>query len=128
MSVARGTRVEGGSSLGAKILQLLRVLKRYLMQGHHTLITGCAKVQGQPQTAQHFDPAVSITQNPFGELQTPRSKLIGHIDSGEGLAQEPNLGHLHRTSPLYGLEHVPHLPLYLDDSLSPTANLYALDL
>jgi len=128
MSVARGTGVEDCSSLGAKILQLLRVLKRYLMQGYYTLITGCARAQRQPQAALQLDPAVSITQSPFGELQTPRSQRIGHIDSGEGLAQEPNLGHLHRALPLYGLERVPHLPLYLDDGLSPTTDLYALDL
>ena len=53
-------------------------------------------MQGQPQTAPGFDPAIAIPQDPFGELQTTRSQLIGHIDSGEGLPQESNLGHLHR--------------------------------
>src|SRR5215470_10209935 len=98
------------------------------MQGHHALITKGAKARRQPQAALYGEPTVLIPQHSFGDLQATGNQFIGHIDSPESLAQEPDLRHLHRASSLQGLEGLLHRPLHTYDGLCPTANLYAIDL
>src|SRR5262245_66679990 len=97
------------------------------MQGQHALITRGAKARGQPQAALYVEPTVLISQHSFGDLQATGNQFVGHIDSPESLAQEPNLRHLHRASSSQGLEGPLYRPLHRDDRLGPTAKLHTID-